>query len=81
MINLPWEISQDEKNTQSMYYVILSSSLRGQHAYVLANLCCSSQAARRDQNRIAQREFRLRKQQKVPSLVFFACPQLTLPDS
>ena len=26
---------------------------------------CSSQAARRDQNRIAQREFRLRKQQRV----------------
>ena len=28
----------------------------------------SSQAARRDQNRIAQREFRLRKQQRVSTL-------------
>ena len=31
----------------------------------ILNLPSSSQAARRDQNRIAQREFRLRKQQRV----------------
>lgn len=31
----------------------------------LLSACTSSQAARRDQNRIAQREFRLRKQQRV----------------
>jgi len=33
--------------------------------YAIINLLRSSQAARRDQNRIAQREFRLRKQQRV----------------
>jgi hypothetical protein len=38
-------------------------------AYVHRLTLFSSQAARRDQNRIAQREFRLRKQQRViPSL-------------
>lgn len=41
---------------------MFSSSWLGQDAYVQSH---SSQAARRDQNRIAQREFRLRKQQKV----------------
>jgi hypothetical protein len=34
-------------------------------AYVHRLTLFSSQAARRDQNRIAQREFRLRKQQRV----------------
>jgi hypothetical protein len=37
----------------------------GQCAYVHPLTLPSSQAARRDQNRIAQREFRLRKQQRV----------------
>jgi hypothetical protein len=36
-----------------------------QYAYVRRLTPPSSQAARRDQNRIAQREFRLRKQQRV----------------
>jgi hypothetical protein len=34
----------------------------------------SSQAARRDQNRIAQREFRLRKQQRVCHDLVIPCP-------
>ena len=40
------------------------------------NIFRSSQAARRDQNRIAQREFRLRKQQRVrrPDPFTDACP-------
>lgn len=46
-------------------YVILASSPQGQPC--LRSLL-SSQAARRDQNRIAQREFRLRKQQKIRDL-------------
>ena len=33
----------------------------------------SSQAARRDQNRIAQREFRLRKQQRVSLELYLSC--------
>ena len=33
----------------------------------------SSQAARRDQNRIAQREFRLRKQQRVSPELYLSC--------
>ena len=40
----------------------------GQYAYVHRLTPHSSQAARRDQNRIAQREFRLRKQQRVMPL-------------
>jgi hypothetical protein len=45
---------------------LLSTTL---FAYVHLLTLFSSQAARRDQNRIAQREFRLRKQQRViPSL-------------
>ena len=35
------------------------------YCYALQLTLFSSQAARRDQNRIAQREFRLRKQQRV----------------
>lgn len=47
------------------------SESNGQYAYVHRLTRHSSQAARRDQNRIAQREFRLRKQQRVmpPSLL------------
>ena len=38
---------------------------------------CSSQAARRDQNRIAQREFRLRKQQRVRATSVPVVPAMT----
>ena len=43
----------------------IPSEPNGQYAYVHRLTLPSSQAARRDQNRIAQREFRLRKQQRV----------------
>lgn len=49
-------------------YVIPTWSFLIKHAYVLYS---SSQAARRDQNRIAQREFRLRKQQRARPIYKF----------
>ena len=57
------------------------SELNGQYAYVHRLTRHSSQAARRDQNRIAQREFRLRKQQRVmsPSLLQYRIRRITIP--
>ena len=50
-----------------------------QSVYINGGICfiflilSSSQAARRDQNRIAQREFRLRKQQRVSLELYLSC--------
>ena len=55
--------SQDARRTPSMFVSALWN-VAGQ-IDILRSAPRSSQAARRDQNRIAQREFRLRKQQRV----------------
>ncbi len=58
--HLPQE-SREERKTPSMISVLsMITCTHGPHY--------SSQAARRDQNRIAQREFRLRKQQRVSGI-------------
>jgi len=63
----------------SVISLILLENLAGRktQSIVLSQYICfvlicsaSSQAARRDQNRIAQREFRLRKQQRVRCHLF-----------
>ena len=53
--------SLDGRKIPSLYHRHLKSSV----VFGTDSYPCSSQAARRDQNRIAQREFRLRKQQRV----------------
>ena len=54
---MPLPVNLGERKTPSE---ALSTCLRAS-----SDVPLSSQAARRDQNRIAQREFRLRKQQRV----------------
>jgi hypothetical protein len=54
------QVDQEERKTQSMRARFLYAVV-----IMLTTFDASSQAARRDQNRIAQREFRLRKQQRV----------------